>query len=110
MGISTAPDEFHAVMTELLGDLTYVRIYLDDVLILSQTFDEHHHIEVVMNRLIEAGVVVHAVKSKFCATNVDYLGYNISTTGKSPIGTKVEAIKRLDRRETFAICVDSLGW
>jgi hypothetical protein len=98
MGISTAPDEFHAVMTQLLGDLQYVRIYLDDVLILSQTFDEHlQHIEVVLNRLMEAGVVVHAVKSKFCATSVNYLGYNISSEGKRPIGSKVEAIKRLAR-------------
>lgn len=98
MGISTAPNEFHAVMTQLIGDLTFVRIYLDDVLILSQTFDEHlHHIEVVMKRLLEAGVVVNAAKSKFSATSVDYRGYNISTEGKRSISSKVEAIRQLAR-------------
>ncbi|POM78601.1 Retrotransposable element [Phytophthora palmivora] len=41
MGISTAPEEFHAVMQQLLGDLPYVRVYLDDALVLSHAFDEH---------------------------------------------------------------------
>ena len=32
MGISTAPDEFQARMTNLLGDLPFIRIYLDDLI------------------------------------------------------------------------------
>ncbi|KAF4028658.1 Integrase zinc binding domain [Phytophthora infestans] len=66
MGISTVPDEFHAVMTQILGNLTY--------------------------RLADAGAVVHTAKSKFCARSVDYREYNISTEGKQPIDC--EAIQR----------------
>ncbi|POM79244.1 Gag-pol fusion protein [Phytophthora palmivora] len=59
MGISTAPEEFHAVMQQLLGDLSYVRVYLDDVLVLSRSSDEHMcHPEVVFGRLLDAGLVV----------------------------------------------------
>ncbi|OWZ16093.1 Pol Polyprotein [Phytophthora megakarya] len=48
MGVSTAPDEFQASMDELLGDLPYVRVYLDDILVLSESFEEHmEHLRVV---------------------------------------------------------------
>lgn len=80
MGISTAPDEFHAAMSRLLGDLQYVRIYMDDILIISGNFDEHlQHLRAVLQRLQVAGVKVHPEKSKFCMTSVEYLGYHIST-------------------------------
>lgn len=98
MGINTAPDEFHAVMTQLLGDLPYIRIYLDDVLIISINFEEHlQHVETLLQRLANTGVVEYTAKSKFCAKSADYLGYNISDQGKQPIANKVEAIQRLQR-------------
>jgi hypothetical protein len=37
MGISTAPDKFQARTQSLLGDLPFVRIYLDDVLVLIES-------------------------------------------------------------------------
>lgn len=51
MGISTASDEFQAVMQQLYGDLPYVRVYLDDVLVLSGSFEEHlEHLRGVLKR------------------------------------------------------------
>ena len=35
MGLCNAPDIFQAIMNELLGDLPYVLVYLDDILILN---------------------------------------------------------------------------
>ncbi|KAE8993684.1 hypothetical protein PR003_g21745 [Phytophthora rubi] len=86
MGISTAPDEFHAVMQQLLGDLPFVRAYLDDVLVLSSSFDEHlQHLKVVLQRLQDAGVVVHPAKSKFCMTGgrVPWLSHHPRRKGTS---------------------------
>ncbi|KAE9353677.1 hypothetical protein PF008_g4888 [Phytophthora fragariae] len=98
MGISTAPDEFHAVMQQLLGDLPFVRVYLDDVLVLSSSFDEHlQHLKVVLQRLQDAGVVVYPAKSKFCMTEVEYLGYRITREGKEPVRKKRDAILNLAR-------------
>lgn len=98
MGISTARDEFHAVMQQLLGDLPFVRVYLDDVLVLSSSFDEHlQHLKVVLQRLQDAGVVVHPEKSKFCMTEVEYLGYRITREGKEPVRKKDDAILNLAR-------------
>ena len=44
MGITTSPDIFQKAMNDVFGDLDYVIIYLDDILILSNqddTFDDH---------------------------------------------------------------------
>ncbi|OWZ04667.1 Pol Polyprotein [Phytophthora megakarya] len=68
MGISTAPDEFQAVMQELLGGLPFVRIYLDDVFVLSSSFDDHlEHLQEVLQR----------------------------TQGKRPLQKKIEAISQI---------------
>jgi len=42
MGVSCSPDIFQSKIDELLGDLDYIKAYLDDVLVLSKgTFTEH---------------------------------------------------------------------
>jgi Reverse transcriptase (RNA-dependent DNA polymerase) len=58
MGISTAPDEFQACMQALLGDLPFVRVYLDDILVLTETsFQDHmHDLEQVFIRLCSSGL------------------------------------------------------
>jgi hypothetical protein len=58
MGISTAPDEFQARMQALLGDLPFVRVYLDDVRILTET--SFSALEQVFIRLKSAGLQCNA--------------------------------------------------
>ena len=57
MGISSAPDIFQAIMTEILGDLDFVRVYIDDILIISNgTFQDHmQKLQQVLRRLEERG-------------------------------------------------------
>ncbi|KAE8988439.1 hypothetical protein PR001_g22038 [Phytophthora rubi] len=80
-------------MDELLRDLPYVRVYLDDILVISETFEEHmEHLRVVFTRLSDAGLTLHPKKSKICADSVDYLGYRLSEGGIEPIPSKMTAI------------------
>ncbi|KAE8892937.1 hypothetical protein PF003_g23041 [Phytophthora fragariae] len=93
MGVSTAPDEFQACMDEELGDLDYVRVYLDDILVTSNSFEEHmQHLEEVFRRLRNFGLTLHRKKSKICASVVEYLGYQLSEDGISALPNKVTAI------------------
>ncbi|KAE8966187.1 hypothetical protein PR002_g28443 [Phytophthora rubi] len=93
MGVSTAPDEFQACMDEELGDLDYVRVYLDDILVTSNSFEEHmQHLEEVFRRLRNVGLTLHRKKSKICASVVEYLGYQLSADGISALPNKVTAI------------------
>ena len=80
-----------------MNGLSYVRAYLDDILSLSnKDIDDHLvRLDVVLTRLQRAGLRVHAGKSKFCVTKVEYLGYLISREGIRPQISKVRAIQRL---------------
>lgn len=40
-GLSIAPEEFQYLMDKYFADLDYVKIYLDDLLVLSRNQDEH---------------------------------------------------------------------
>ena len=59
MGIACAPDMFQSIMTELLGDLSYVLVYIDDVLILQRDDKtEANHLrklETVLKQLEDKG-------------------------------------------------------
>jgi hypothetical protein len=42
MGVKRSPDIYQRIMYELLGDITKIQVYLDDILItLNGTFEEH---------------------------------------------------------------------
>ncbi|POM81556.1 Retrovirus Polyprotein [Phytophthora palmivora] len=97
MGISTAPDHFQARIDRLLGDLPFVRCYLDDVLIITETdFNDHlQHLEVVLRRLEDAGLTTNVKKCKFAEQEANFLGYRLTTDGIAPQPEKVAAIQRL---------------
>ena len=51
-GLSTSPEAFQELMQQLFGHLDFVLIYIDDLLIFSDSEDEHmRHIEIVLNVL-----------------------------------------------------------
>ena len=97
MGIAGSPDIFQEKMSVLMADLEFVRTYLDDVLCISKsTFDDHlEKLRQVLIKLRDAGLKCNAPKSKFCATEIDYLGYVLTRDGIKPQQKKVAAILAL---------------
>ena len=97
MGAACAPDIFQARMGMLFTELEYVRVYIDDLLVItSEDFDDHlQKLGVVLQRLSEKGLQVNAAKSIFCALEVDYLGYTLTRDGIRPQQKKVNAILAL---------------
>jgi len=99
MGLAGSPDIFQERMSELMADLEYARAYLDDLLCLtSGTFEDHlDKLEVILQRLQDAGLKVNAEKSKFAMQEIEYLGFLINRSGIKPLDQKVQAILNLDR-------------
>ena len=97
MGVKVATDVFQEVMNHVLGDLDYVQVYLDDVLLLTDGSYEDHmeKLKVVMQRLDEHNFRCRVDKCNFAVTGVEYLGYWLSRDGLSPQPKKVEAIHRM---------------
>jgi hypothetical protein len=88
------PDVFQNVMSKLVQDMEYVKTYLDDLLILTNSNFKGHllKLEMVLARLSTAGMRVNISKSKFFAEQIEYLvhEYWITRQGIHPIRNKVE--------------------
>jgi Reverse transcriptase (RNA-dependent DNA polymerase) len=102
MGIKNSPDIFQAVMQDLLGDLEFTRVYLDDILITSSGNLEEHleKLNQVLKRLTQAGFRCNVKKCSFARTELEYLGYWLTRDGIQPQPKKVEAILRLQAPKT----------
>ena len=102
MGICNAPDIFQSIMMRLLGDLGFVHVYIDDILITSNgTFTDHmDKLNQVLKRLDKAGFRANVRKCSFAAAKVEYLGYDISRNGIHPQPKKVEAILKMQPPKT----------
>ena len=60
----------------------HVFAYLEDVIIVSDTFDDHlRWPEITINRLNKAGLTFSPSKCKFCQSEVKYLGFKVNKDG-----------------------------
>ena len=88
MGITCAPNIFQSIMMDLLGDLDFVLVYIDDILIVQKVgeseADHMKKIEQVLERLEAKGFWANLRKSFFMQKEVEYLGYLLTTGGLKP--------------------------
>ena len=97
MGISGAPDIFQQKMTTLMANLEFIRVYLDDLLILTKSSFSNHltKLETVFERLRKANLKVNIAKSGFALSEIEYLGYILTREGIRPQNKKVAAILKI---------------
>jgi putative transposase len=102
MGIKNSPDIFQAVINDLLGDLEFVQVYLDDILITSDgTFQDHlQKLAIVIQWLEHTNFHANLHKCFFAQDELEYLGYWLTRRGLQPQPKKVEAILRLTPPKT----------
>ena len=94
-GATNAPATFQRLMEDCLGDLNlnWCMVYLDDVIVYSETPEEHlERLSAVFKRLAAAGLKLKPSKCKFFQSELDYLGHHISEEGVSTDPKKVEAV------------------
>ena len=93
MGLKNSPAIFQRNMAELLRDLDYVSVYIDDVIIHSRTVEEHvQHVRTVMQRLRRAQICVKGSKASLFRKSVNFLGHLVGGDGVAPQDKKVEAV------------------
>ena len=72
----------------------FVSVYIDDVLVFSQTLDEHmEHLCLVIERLREANLKLKLAKCHFARKEVEYLGLLITPSGLKPNHKLVMAVQ-----------------
>jgi len=94
MGLCNSPDIFQEKMGELMADLESVRAYTDDLIILTKDTWENHlqQLKIVFTRLKGTTLKIHAKKSFFGRTALEYLGYWITRDRIQPLSKKLQAI------------------
>ena len=95
-GLKNTPSYFQKQMDNVLINLPFSRCYIDDIVIWSDTIEQHMtHLTQVFKRLREAGLKVHPGKCVFAVDKIDFLGHSISAEGLSPQEEKVAAVRDL---------------
>lgn len=94
-GLTNAPAVFQALVNDVLRDMLnrFVFVYLDDILIFSNTREEHvHHVQSVLQRLQENSLYVKAEKCEFHVSTVSFLGYIVAKRNLQMDPAKVSAV------------------
>jgi hypothetical protein len=82
-GLKPLSSLFQRGMSRILGDLDFVRNFIDDILIASRHREEHlQHVRCVLERLTAAKLIINTDKCNFYSTQVALLGFIIDIHGK----------------------------
>ena len=93
-GLKNAGQDFQRMMDAILGDLPFCYVYLDDILVFSNSPEEHmSHLKQIFDLLAENGLVVNRAKCVLGVSELDFLGFHVNKDGIVPLPDKVEAIR-----------------
>ena len=96
-GLAQAPAYFQELMTGILKDFPFTIAYLDDIIILSKTPQEHlSHICMVFEKFQTANLSMKKSKCNFFSKEIQYIGHILSTTGIQPLPSKTRAIQHMN--------------
>jgi transposase InsO family protein len=101
-GLSGAPSTCQRLLDKVLrGAQDYACAYLDDVAVVSETWEDHlAHLDDVFKRLRNAGLIANKSKCQFVRPSIKYLGHVISDGHMRPDDDKVSAVKAFPRPTT----------
>ena len=96
--LRNAPQSFQRFMDEVIPGLLFVYTYIDDLLIASETAEEHkQHLHILFARLSEYGVIINPAKCVSGVSNLDFLGHHVDQHGIRPLEEKVQTIRDFPR-------------
>lgn len=87
-GLRNAAQTFQRFIHEVLHDLDFCFLYLDDILIASNTSEQHEELKQIFARLEKFGLTINLDKCVFGEKQVKFLGHLVSSQGSSPLPEK----------------------
>ena len=94
-GLTNAPATFQRLLDQLVGIKMYphVFVYLDDIIIVTSTFEEHlDWLRQVLQKIGDSGLTINREKCEFCCAEVRYLGFVVNRNGLQVDTDKVAPI------------------
>ena len=93
-GLRNTPATFQMLMTRFLGDLEGCTVYLDDVVVCSDTRPSHvERVRALFLCLAEARLTISLAKCEFAQATVTYMGRIVGQGKVRPIADKVRAVQ-----------------
>ncbi|XP_062704544.1 uncharacterized protein K02A2.6-like [Aedes albopictus] len=97
-GVSSAPAIFQREISQLLGDIPGVSVFLDDIKVTGPDDETHlRRLKMVLQRLNEHGMRLNVAKCEFFADRIEYCGFVIDREGIRKMKAKVDAIQEMPR-------------
>lgn len=96
MGLAVGAQTLTRLLDMIFHDLKFKIVfnYLDDLLVYSESWDEHvKHLEEVLKRLKGAGLTVNPEKVQFGRTDISFLGHLVSNKGISIDPERTQGIR-----------------
>ena len=97
-GLRNAGATFQRLMDRIFGELPFVTVYVDDILVFSKNAADHgNHLNRVLKLLHDNGLIARRDKCSFGVPEIDFLGHHISVSGKLPLEEKVAVMQQFPR-------------
>ena len=110
MGLKNAAQAFQRLMDSVCAELDFVFVYLDEILIASESETQHLvHLGLLFDQLEENGLVVKAEKCFLGVPEIDFLGHWVSKDGILPLPSKVKAISNFPTPKTVTSLEQFVG-
>lgn len=109
-GLKNAAQAFQRLMDTVFQGVNCVFVYLDDILIASNSPTQHiQDLRTVFDRLKQFGLTIRLEKCLFGVKSIQFLGHTITKYGSVPLNTKVEAIQQFPQPSNVKSLQSYLG-
>ena len=109
-GLKNAGQDFQRLMDQIFGQFPHIFVYIDDILVASETEEDHlKDLKLTLDLLRENGLVTNRKKCVLGCTSLEFLGYQVDANGISPLPERVEAIRQFPRPTTVKDLQSFLG-
>ena len=93
-GLRNTGNTFQSMMDQILGDLSFCFVYLDDILTFSPDDNTHvQNLPQVFELLRLHGLHISLPKCVFAVSKLEFLGHNLFNSGYSPLDKHTYAIR-----------------
>ncbi|GFT80927.1 transposon Tf2-6 polyprotein [Trichonephila clavipes] len=101
-GLCNAASTFQRFVDEVLRGLNFVYAFMDDILVASSSEAEHiQHLRLLFQRLDQYGLSINPSKCTFGVPTLNFLGFQVCSSGIKPLEDRVEAIFKFPKPTTI---------
>ena len=93
-GLRSAGNTFQRMVDQILGNLPYCFVYIDDILVFSQNLSSHvQHLRDVLELCRVHGLTIGLGKCEFAVPETEFLGRRLTSSGLYPLSKHTTAIQ-----------------